>query len=438
MVARGAPAGLSSFRVPSPHCVAVGCSGGPDSLSLTLWAHRAARVRGGTILALIVEHGLRPESRPQAEALAKALRRRGITARILALGLAPGPGLQERARAARRAALLAACAEAGALHLLLGHHAEDQAETIAFRALRGSGPRGLAGMAATTVAAEALVLRPMLGMRRAVVARNLAGCDIEPLQDPSNADARFARARLRGVGGVDGAGLAAPAFARRRARLAGEDAARLARSVKLLPEGCARIDVDALGQDAVARRVMGALVRAIGGGGHAPTEAAVARLLARGVGIPASGTPAPGTSGSNTLGGARWLRGGGWLVREAATGGWRDGIWDGRFRAAAPPEGFTLAALGADVPRFRVRARHLPAAALAALPALRRTRDGMLALVPHLAYDAMGMHLDYPISFAPLGGPVTEFGDAKAFPWPALTPCSLHAGEMPGEGECDT
>ncbi|UPY36324.1 tRNA lysidine(34) synthetase TilS [Sediminicoccus sp. KRV36] len=370
--------------------VAVGCSGGADSLALTRLTDRWARMRGGAILALIVEHGLRPDSGAEAHALSEGLQQRGIASRVLRLGLPAGPRLQERAREARRTALLAACAEAGAPHLLLGHHAEDQAETILFRALRGSGSHGLAGMAPLSVAAEALILRPMLGIPKARLAASLLGWGLRPVEDPSNHNPRFARARLRAGGMM---GLDASAFARRRARLAAAAAARMARAVRLLPEGCAEIMPEALGQDATARQVMAALIRVVGGAAHAPAEAAVAALLAQ---------------GSGTLGGARWLKGGRWLVREAATGGWQAGLWDGRFRCPPPPAGFMLGALGPEAALFRARARHLPAAALAALPALRRAGDGKLALVPHLFYDAMESVAFYPLHFAPLGGAATE------------------------------
>jgi tRNA(Ile)-lysidine synthase len=370
--------------------LAVGCSGGSDSLALTRLANRWARARGGSILALIVEHGLRPESAAEARDLAVALGQRGIATRILPLGLPAGPSLQERARAARRTALLAACAEAGAPHLLLGHHAEDQSETMLFRALRGSGAKGLAGMAPLTLAAEALILRPMLATPKARLAASLAGWGITPIDDPSNRNPRFARARLRTATGQP---LDAAPFARRRARQASAVAGRMAAAVRLLPEGCAEILPAALGQDATARQVMAALIRVVGGGIHAPSEAAVARLLAQGAG---------------TLGGACWLRGGRWLVREGATGNWEAGLWDGRFRCPAPPAGYQMGSLGADTRRFRGPARHLPAAALAALPALRGVGDGKLALVPHLFYDASGSGLAFPLHFAPRGGAVTE------------------------------
>lgn len=371
---------------PFSNLIAVGCSGGPDSLALTRLADAWARERGAAVLAVIVEHGLRAESAAEAEALRGALAAEGIAAGILPLGLPRGPGLQARARRARRAALLAACREAGATHLLLGHHAEDQAETVLFRALRGSGDAGLAGMAPVLVAPEALILRPLLAVPKARLAASLEGWSIRPVQDPSNADPRFARARLRQSGPAP-AGL--EGFARRRARLDARVAERLAASVRLLPEGCAEIAPDRLGRDAVAHRLMAGLIRAVGGGEHAPPRAAVAALLER---------------GSGSLGGATWLRGGRWLVPEAGAG-------LDRFRFEVPA-GFTAVPIGPEAAALRSRARHLPAAALAALPGLRRTGDGMLVLPAQLAYLQSDMAVNFPLTFAPifdpLGGPVTE------------------------------
>lgn len=377
--ARMAPLG------PFSDLIAIGCSGGPDSLALTRLADGWARGRGCAVLALIVEHGLRPESAAEASALAKGLAAVGIPSRILPLGLLPGPALQNRARRARRAVLLQACRDAGAPHLLLGHHADDQAETVLFRALRGSGDAGLAGMAALTVAPEALILRPLLSFPKARLAASLDGWPIRPIQDPSNADPRFARARLRSAGVSAAVTIAAAAFARRRARHAADVAQRHAAAVRVRPEGCAEIVPGRLGQDAVARRLMAALVRAVGGGEHAPSEVAVAALLARGFG---------------SLGGAVWQKGGRWLVPDAGAG-------LGRFRPGAP-EGLVAGTLGPDAAAFRGRARHLPAAGLAALPAFRCPKGGKLALVPHLAYLDPEMAVSSPLVFAPPGGPVTE------------------------------
>lgn len=371
----------------------VGCSGGADSLALAWLAHRWS---GGRAIAVVCDHGLRPESAAEAQQVAERLRAAGLAVALRRLSLARGPALQARAREARRAALLAACREFGALHLLLGHHAADQAETVLLRALAGSGPRGLAGMAPLSVAPEALVLRPLLGIPRARLEASCRAAGLVWVEDPSNADPRFARARLRAAGGADGAEAAAPAFAARRAREEAALAAHAARALRLLPEGCARLDLAALGRDAIAAALLARVLRVVAGRPHAPGEARAAALLARGQG---------------TLGGARLLASG-WVVREApspprpAAPGL---LWDGRFLLLAAPEGQTIGPLGpADAARLRGRHRRLPAAALAALPALRHARDGMLAAVPHLAYPDPEAAARFPLRFAPQGGPLLD------------------------------
>ncbi|WP_424811165.1 tRNA lysidine(34) synthetase TilS [Roseococcus sp. YIM B11640] len=382
---------------PFADLIAVGCSGGPDSLALTRLAHEWG---GARVIALIVDHGLRAESAGEAAGVAAGLAEQGIQARVLTLGMPGGPGLQERARAARRSALLDACRQVGAPHLLLAHHLEDQAETVLFRALRGSAGDGLAGMAPVSVAEEALILRPLLGVPRARLAATLEGWTMRPVLDPSNADPRFARARLRAAGEVSAAARAAKAYTRRRARAAWQVAGRLAEAVRLLPEGCAEIDRERLGRDEAARRLMAALIRAVGGGEHAPSHAAVARLLARGEG---------------SLGGACWLRGGRWLVREAGPTH-AGAVWDGRFRPmGALAEGMEIGPLGSAAASFRSRARHLPAAALARLPAVRRATDGKLVLVPHLAYLQPEWAVSCPMMFSPRAGAVTDFAALGEF-----------------------
>lgn len=384
----------------APHLfpMVVGCSGGADSLALTWLAHRWS---GGRAIGVVCDHGLRPDSGAEAEGVVARLHAAGIPVALRRLHLAPGPALQERARAARRAALLAACLEVGAVHLLLGHHAGDQGETVLLRAFAGSGPRGLAGMAPCAVAAEALVLRPLLGVPRAALEATCRAAGLDWVEDPSNADPRFARARLRAAGDAEGAAPAARAFAARRAREESALGALAARAVTLLPEGCARLDLaaldlPALGRDALAAALLARVLRAVSGAAHAPNEARAAALLARGQG---------------TLGGARLLASG-WVVREAPAGpapALPGALWDGRFRLLAAPPGHLVGPLGArDAARFRARHRHLPAAALAALPALRCASTGKLAAVPHLTYLANEAAHVLRLRFAPLGGPLVD------------------------------
>ncbi len=117
-------------------------------MALALLAHEWVSKRQGTLHALVVDHGLRPESVEEALTTRRRLDLLGITATGLTLALPRGPALAERARIMRYAALSAACRSTGSLHLLVGHHALDQIETVMMRALRDSLTHGLAAMPA--------------------------------------------------------------------------------------------------------------------------------------------------------------------------------------------------------------------------------------------------------------------------------------------------
>jgi tRNA(Ile)-lysidine synthase len=183
--------------------LAVGVSGGRDSLALALLAHDWAAARKGRVLALIVDHGLRPESRAEALTTAERLGGLGIAREILNwVGPKPAGGLQQAAREARYGLLFAACRRHAILHLMVAHHGGDQRETIAMRAARQSGPDGLAGMAALVEHREVRLLRPLLGVSRDRLTATLEGRSVGWVDDPSNADRRFERVRVRQDGGA--------------------------------------------------------------------------------------------------------------------------------------------------------------------------------------------------------------------------------------------
>jgi tRNA(Ile)-lysidine synthase len=372
--------------------LAVAVSGGADSVALTLLADAWARARGGSAYGLIVDHRLRAASAAEAAETLRRLAARDIPARILALdGVRPGPALAARARAARYAALTAACAEAGWLHLLLGHHAADQAETVAMRLLAGSGPVGLAAMPALVETADVRLLRPLLTVPPARLRATLAAAGMAWVEDPSNADPTAQRARLRllrrdrdGSGPATAAAVAAAA-ARGRSRAAAERAvaAILARRVRLAPEGYALLTPGALPAAALA-----ALLRTLAGAPWSAKPDSVALLAA---------ALRPATLGGVRILAAGRLLPGGWLlVREAAAlapsvPAGIGAVWDGRFRldATPPPQaGLQLGALGAAAAFLRRRS-DLPAAVLRALPAM--WQHGKLAAAPHLDYcDGVG------------------------------------------------
>jgi tRNA(Ile)-lysidine synthase len=363
--------------------LAVGVSGGADSLALALLADRWARARGGRVVGLTVDHRLRPGSDAEAAQVAAWLAARGIDHRILRYeGPAPERNVQAEARAARYALLETWCRENACLHLLVAHHREDQAETVLLRLARGSGLDGLAGMAPLAERDACRVLRPLLAMPRAALAAYLEAAGQPWLEDPSNRAARFARARVRHALGAAGAGsarlfLAARNLGRARAALEAAVNELLGRAVALDPAGFALAAPEAFeaAPAEVRLRALSRLLTTIGGGAQAPRLERLERLADR-------------LGESRTLAGCQVLpwRGRLLVCREAAAAAPLRPLvageatrWDGRFLVRLAPDapaGLSIGAAGPGGPGA------LPAAAKASLPALFDL-EGRVA-VPHL------------------------------------------------------
>jgi tRNA(Ile)-lysidine synthase len=194
-------------------------SGGPDSTALMWLAARWRKRRraGPRLIAVTVDHGLRPEARREASAVKRLAARLGIPHRTLRwTGAKPKTGLQEKAREARYQLIAAAADRAHATCVLTGHTIDDQAETILFRMTRGSGLTGLAGMARMRPlvmpaalyrgvrsrgkpepGASVFLVRPLLDVPKARLVATLRAANIPCADDPSNRDPRFTRSRLR-------------------------------------------------------------------------------------------------------------------------------------------------------------------------------------------------------------------------------------------------
>lgn len=352
--AMAAPGGFE----PAP-AVAVGVSGGGDSVALVLLLRHWVAEQGGSLLALTVDHGLRPESADEAAAVGRAMARLGVPHRILRWdGAKPSARLQAAARTARHRLLGAACAEAGILHLALAHHRDDQAETVLLRLARGSGIDGLAGMAPVRGDGAVRVIRPLLNFPHD---RLLATCRAEGvdwIEDPSNHNPRFARARLRaarellGGEGLNGERLGEVARRAGRARAALEQvtAALLAETATVHPEGWITLAPAPLlaAPSEIALRALGRALAVVGGPAHPVRDESLERLL---------GMLATGQGG--TLGGCvvRMRRGAITVAREPVAvterltvppGG--SVLWDGRFDLRVSSrwtQPVTVAALGA-------------------------------------------------------------------------------------------
>jgi tRNA(Ile)-lysidine synthase len=223
-------------------------SGGSDSTALLVvaarWAKALKRRRklAPNLIAVTVDHGLRPESAREAAAVKRLARRLGILHRTLHWrGAKPKAGLQEAARYARYRLLAEVAARAGYEHILTAHTLDDQAETVLFRLARGSGLTGLAGMArALPIPAGGesaiFLVRPFLGISKARLVATLKSARISHSEDPTNRDPRYARTRLRALiaelarEGLDAKSLARLAVRMRRAEATIEFAVAAARA----------------------------------------------------------------------------------------------------------------------------------------------------------------------------------------------------------------
>ena len=180
--------------------IAVAFSGGGDSLALLLcaagWAARSRR----PVLALTFDHRLHPDSAAWTRTAGTTARRLGADWRALAWGgLKPASGLPAAARGARHAALAEAAREAGARVLLIGHTADDVAESELIRKETATHGRLFewSPSPAWPQGRGVFLLRPLLGLRRSALRAVLLREELEWLEDPANKDLRFARSRAR-------------------------------------------------------------------------------------------------------------------------------------------------------------------------------------------------------------------------------------------------
>jgi tRNA(Ile)-lysidine synthase len=414
--------------------VAVAVSGGPDSLALAILADRWARRRGGMICALSVDHGLRPESGAELRVLHGWLAARAIRHVVLAwVGEKPETRIQERARAARYRLLAGWCRENGCLHLMTAHHRDDQIETHLIRARAGSAADGLGGMSAVRELDNCRLLRPLLGIAKARLTALLAAERQPFIDDPSNRNPAFERARLRADGRATFDERLAAEICRLGRKRAGDERGRdalAARAVMLHPGGFAAIDPDLLraAPRHLAEPLPAAVARTIGGGdGYPPRRDRMTRLYDRIAAADFRGC---------TFAGCRFVpwRGRALVMREAAAEPpirlWPGSAvrWDRRFWATLPRAAAEPAMIGSldqaqtagiDCRAAR-RGRGLPLLVHGVLPAAW-DRRGILA-VPALGWRRAGNAAAPAIVFNPV-----NFASSAGFvPDPAVVCDGAH------------
>jgi tRNA(Ile)-lysidine synthase len=226
-------------------------SGGPDSMALLFaldtWRRNSA---APPVTIVTIDHGLRPASADEARLVATQAHARGLPHVTLSwTGPKPAAGLQEAARDARYALLTEEGRRRGASHIVTAHTRSDQAETVLMRLCAGSGPAGLAGMRASTSCGGLVLARPFLDIAKPRLVETCRRAGLPFVDDPSNADPRFARARLRrAAAGLAREGLTEARLARLAARLARDDdaLASLAAQALAAAQGPAGIDAAAL------------------------------------------------------------------------------------------------------------------------------------------------------------------------------------------------
>ena len=408
--------------------LAVAVSGGSDSLALAILADRWARERGGAICALTVDHRLRPESGDEIRQLAAWLSARAIRHEVLVwTGEKPRTGIQEAARFARYRLLGGWCRDHACLHLLTGHHLNDQIETHLIRRRAHSGRDGLAGMSAIRELTDYRLLRPLLGVARDRLVAFLEAERQPFVSDPSNFDPAFERSRLRHG---DGEPAGEVCISRLRDEIRGlgvtraarvdERNALLVRYVSLHPAGFALFDPAMMSATSaeMAERLLSAVTATIGAASYPPRRERVARLREALGGARRRG---------HTLGGCRFIR---WrerilVTRELAKAApplhLRPGermMWDRRFETIVPQgDGgpFTIGYLGgypglAETPGLdrrmpQLRRAWLPRLLFPVIPAVW-DQEG-IAAVPHLGYGREGI-ADLPqVVFRPVT-PLTQ------------------------------
>jgi tRNA(Ile)-lysidine synthase len=247
---------------PAGEALTCAVSGGADSTALAVLAVAA----GCRVFVVHVDHGLRPGSEAEADRVEVLAARLGSGFRAVTVSVGAGPNLEARARTARYAVLPPDVAT--------GHTADDQAETILINLLRGAGLEGLAGMRPGP-------RRPLLALRRWETRALCDAAGLDVLDDPSNADRRFLRNRVR----HELLPLLAELSERDPVPILTRQAEHLRDAADLVSDLALRLDPDDARQLAAAPRALASAairrrLRPTGPDHHPPDSATVARVLA--------------------------------------------------------------------------------------------------------------------------------------------------------------
>lgn len=374
-----------AFFQDEPTQIGVAVSGGSDSMAALHLMVRAGALGGWTVQAVTVDHGLRAEAADEARFVAAACARIGVAHTVLQWRRADVTGnLQDQARLGRYGVMTDWARAQGISHMVLGHTADDQAETFLMGLARGAGIDGLVGMRPAWMADGVKWVRPFLVQERGHLRDYLGRHAVGWVEDPSNADDRFTRVKARRALkalkplGITVARLTGVISNLSQAQSAVERAVwRASHEIAISAVGAVTFNRKLFRRevDEVQRRLIIGALRWIAGDKYAPRADAIIRVLL-----------AIGSGKDTTLAGCR-IRVGDTdirVVREPkAVAGMEcptDQLWDNRWHLCGPhaPD-LTIRALGDGIRQLpNWRTTGLPRDTLVVLPAIWRG-DALIA-----------------------------------------------------------
>jgi len=184
--------------------IAVGVSGGADSMALAMLARNWTKKYQIKLITFTVDHGLRLESKFEVNLVKNIMKKNDITHKTLVWkGIKPQSGIQEKARTARYKLLAEACIKNNAKYILLGHHKDDQIETFIMRLTSNSGLDGLSCMSSEnyllTEAGPIKIIRPLLDINKKCLIEFCTEQKIKWINDPSNKNFAYRRTQIRSI-----------------------------------------------------------------------------------------------------------------------------------------------------------------------------------------------------------------------------------------------
>ncbi len=381
--------------------IAVGVSGGADSLSLLLLT-----ASNYDVTAITVDHGLRADSATEALFVNKVCSEKGIKHVTLRWeGVKPTSNIQAEARAARYSLMQRWCSENDIPFLAVAHHRDDQAETLLLRLARGSGVYGLAAMPSQRdIGGGVSIVRPLLSIPKSQLIEVLKSEGQEWIEDPSNRSEAYDRVRVRNLlaapplEGFSSERLAATAYRLRRSRDALEyyEQLWLKSAVTIFDSGYLTVDVDKLASEPeeIILRGLASVCRYFNNAEYVPRMEKLQRLKDMLLSTEFRG---------HTLYGAKFSAPKSEKIMVSRELSAVEGpisleksvIWDNRFaiRTKGDISGMKIAALGAEgwlqlkaeMPNFDQI--DVPRIAGLVLPAI--FHDGELQAVPHIGYKRL-------------------------------------------------